>query len=76
MKTVTDKKGATDAAKAYLDYLWSKQAGNWPPIYIRKWGISDKNSDKCHLSDTPSKRCFGTWDEIMATLAMAACSVS
>ena len=71
MKTVTDKKGTTDAAKAYLDYLWSEQAQQLAAnLYLRPSvkSVLDKNSDKLPPIDTfRPNDAFGTWDEIMST---------
>ena len=71
VKTVTDKKGTTDAAKAYLDYLWSEQAQQLAAnLYLRPSvkSVLDKNSDKLPPIDTfRPNDAFGTWDEIMAT---------
>ena len=71
VKTVTDKKGTTDAAKAYLDYLWSEPAQQLAAnLYLRPSvkSVLDKNSDKLPPIDTfRPNDAFGTWDEIMAT---------
>ena len=71
VKTVTDKKGTTDAAKAYLDYLWSEPAQQLAAnLYLRPSvkSVLDKNSDKLPPIDTfRPNDAFGTWDEIMST---------
>ena len=71
VKTVTDKKGTTDAAKAYLDYLWSEPAQQLAAdLYLRPSvkSVLDKNSDKLPPVETfRPNDAFGTWDEIMST---------
>lgn len=69
---VTDKKGTTEAAKAYLDYLWSEPAQQLAAdLYLRPSvkAVLDKNSDKLPPLDTfQPNEVFGTWDEIMDKL--------
>lgn len=69
VNTVTDKKGTTEAAKAYLDYLWSEPAQQLAAdLYLRPsvQTILDKNSDKLPPVETfRPVDVFGTWDEIM-----------
>ena len=71
VKSVTDKKGTTEAAKAYLDYLWSEPAQQLAAdLYLRPSvkSVLDKNSDKLPPVDTfRPNDAFGTWDEIMST---------
>jgi len=71
VKTVTDKKGTTDAAKAYLDYLWSEPAQQLAAnLYLRPSvkSVLDKNGDKLPPVETfRPNDAFGTWDEIMST---------
>lgn len=71
VKAVTDKKGTTDAAKAYLDFLWSDAAQQLAAdLYLRPSvkSVLDKNSDKLPPIDTfRPNDAFGTWDEIMST---------
>ncbi|MAG84921.1 sulfate ABC transporter substrate-binding protein [Candidatus Poribacteria bacterium] len=67
--TVTDKKGTTDAAKAYLDYLWSEPAQQLAAdLYLRPsvQSVLEKNSDKLPPVETfRPNDTFGSWDEIM-----------
>lgn len=71
VKAVTDKKGTTDAAKAYLDYLWSEPAQQLAAdLYLRPsvHSVLAANSDKLPPVDTfRPNDAFGTWDEIMST---------
>ncbi len=71
VKTVTDKKGTTEAAKAYLDYLWSEPAQQLAAdLYLRPsvQSVLDKNGDKLPPVETfRPNDAFGTWDEIMDT---------
>ncbi len=71
VKSVTDKKGTTDAAKAYLDYLWSEPAQQLAAnLYLRPSvkSVLDKNGDKLPPIETfRPNDAFGTWDEIMGT---------
>ena len=71
VKSVTDKKGTTEAAKAYLDYLWSEPAQQLAAdLYLRPSvkSVLDKNSDKLPPVDTfRPNDAFGSWDEIMST---------
>ena len=71
VNTVTDKKGTTAAAKAYLDYLWSEPAQQLAAdLYLRPSvkSVLDKNSDKLPAIETfRPNDTFGTWDEIMGT---------
>ena len=71
VNTVTDKKGTTAAAKAYLDYLWSEPAQQLAAdLYLRPSvkSVLDKNSDKLPAIETfRPNDAFGTWDDIMGT---------
>ena len=71
VKSVTDKKGTTTAAKAYLDYLWSEPAQQLAAdLYLRPSvkSVLDKNSDKLPPIETfRPNDAFGSWDEIMTT---------
>ena len=71
VNTVTDKKGTTAAAKAYLDYLWSEPAQQLAAdLYLRPSvkSVLDKNSDKLPEIETfRPNDAFGSWDEIMGT---------
>ena len=71
VNTVTDKKGTTAAAKAYLDYLWSEPAQQLAAdLYLRPSdkGVLDKNSDKLPPIETfRPNDAFGSWDDIMGT---------
>jgi len=72
VKTVTDKKGTTEAAKAYLEYLWSEPAQQLAAdLYLRPSvkTVLDKNGDKLPPLETfQPNDVFGTWDEIMNNL--------
>ena len=69
VKTVTDKKGTTEAAKAYLDYLWSEPAQQLAAdLYLRPSdaNVLAKNADKLPTLNTFSPNAvFGSWDDIM-----------
>lgn len=71
VNTVTDKKGTTEAAKAYLDYLWSEPAQQLAAdLYLRPSlpSVLAANSDKLPPVDTfRPNDAFGSWDEIMST---------
>lgn len=71
VKTVTDKKGTTEAATEYLKYLWSDEAQQLAAdLYLRPsvQSVLDANSDKLPPVDTfRPNDVFGTWDEIMGT---------
>ena len=71
VNAVTDKKGTTKAAKAYLDYLWSEPAQQLAAdLYLRPSVkcVLDKNGDKLPAVETfRPNDAFGTWDEIMGT---------
>ena len=71
VKTVTDKKGTTEAATEYLDYLWSEPAQQLAAdLYLRPsvQSVLEANSDKLPPVDTfRPNDVFGTWDEIMDT---------
>ncbi len=71
VKTVTDKKGTTAAAKAYLDYLWSEPAQQLAAdLYLRPSvkSVLDKNGDRLPPIETfRPNDTFGSWDEIMKT---------
>ena len=71
VKTVTDKKGRTDAANAYLKGLWDKPAQELiAKMYLRP---SDKAVLAAHQSTLPPINIFepvavfGPWDGIMAS---------
>ena len=70
VKSVTDKKGTTAAAKAYLDYLWSEPAQQLAAdLYLRPSvkSVLDKNGDKLPPIETfRPNDTFGSWDEIMS----------
>ena len=70
VNAVTDKKGTTEAANAYLDYLWSKPAQQLAAdLYLRPSvpEVLAANSDKLPPLDTfRPNDTFGSWDEIMA----------
>ena len=70
VKSVTDKKGTTAAAKAYLDYLWSEPAQQLAAdLYLRPSvkSVLDKNGDKLPPIDTfRPNDAFGSWDDIMS----------
>ena len=69
VKTVTDKKGTTAAAKAYLDYLWSEPAQQLAAdLYLRPSvkSVLDKNGDKLPPIETfRPNDTFGSWDDII-----------
>ncbi|WP_227429500.1 sulfate ABC transporter substrate-binding protein [Psychrobacter sp. I-STPA6b] len=69
VNAVTDKKGTTEPAKEYLDYLWSEPAQQLAAdLYLRPsvQSVLEKNSDKLPPVDTfRPNDVFGTWDEIM-----------
>lgn len=69
VSAVTEKKGTTAAAKAYLDYLWSEPAQQLAAdLYLRPSvkSVLDKNGDKLPPVETfRPNDTFGTWDEIM-----------
>ncbi len=71
VNAVTEKKGTTAAAKAYLDYLWSEPAQQLAAdLYLRPSvkSVLDKNGDKLPPVETfRPNDTFGTWDEIMGT---------
>lgn len=71
VKSVTDKKGTTDAAKAYLDYLWSEPAQQLAAdLYLRPSvpSVLEKNGDKLPPVETfRPNDVFGSWDDIMGT---------
>ena len=66
---MTDKKGTTEAAKAYLDYLWSEPAQQLAAdLYLRPSdaNVLAKNADKLPTLNTFSPNAvFGSWDDIM-----------
>lgn len=68
---VTDKKGTTAAAKAYLDYLWSEPAQQLAAdLYLRPSlkSVLDKNGDKLPPIETfRPNDAFGSWEDIMGT---------
>ena len=70
VKSVTDKKGTTDAAKAYLDYLWSEPAQQLAAdLYLRPSdaAVLAKNEDKLPKITTFSPNAqFGSWSDIMS----------
>ncbi|MDO5767896.1 MAG: sulfate ABC transporter substrate-binding protein [Psychrobacter sp.] len=69
VKSVTDKKGTTEAAKDYLDYLWSEPAQQLAAdLYLRPSlpDVLAKNADKLPPIDTfRPNDTFGSWDDIM-----------
>jgi sulfate/thiosulfate transport system substrate-binding protein len=69
VKSVTDKKGTNDAAKAYLDYLWSEPAQQLAAdLYLRPSdaAVLAKNQDKLPALTTFSPNAeFGSWTDIM-----------
>lgn len=69
VKTVTDKKGTTDVAKAYLDGLWGDEAQQLAAnLYLRPSNatILAKNADKLPKINTFNpNEVFGSWDDIM-----------
>ncbi|MFW2176420.1 MULTISPECIES: sulfate ABC transporter substrate-binding protein [unclassified Moraxella] len=69
VKSVTDKKGTTEVAKAYLDSLWSDSAQQLSAdLYLRPSNeqILAKNADKLPPINTFRPReVFGSWDDIM-----------
>ncbi|MUG32397.1 MULTISPECIES: sulfate ABC transporter substrate-binding protein [Psychrobacter] len=71
VNTVTDKKGTTEAATEYLNYLWSEPAQQLAAdLYLRPsvQSVLDANSDKLPPIETfRPNDVFGTWDEIMDT---------
>lgn len=71
VNTVTDKKGTTEAAKAYLEYLWSEPAQQLAAdLYLRPSvaSVLAANSDKLPPVETfRPNDAFGSWDEIMST---------
>ncbi len=66
---VTDKKGTTQAATEYLQYLWSDEAQQLAAdTYLRPSNpsILAANSDKLPALETfRANEVFGSWDEIM-----------
>lgn len=66
---VTDKKGTTEAAAEYLQYLWSDEAQQLAAdSYLRPSNptILAANSDKLPALETfRANEVFGSWDEIM-----------
>lgn len=71
VKSVTDKKGTTEQAKAYLNYLWSAPAQQLSAdLYLRPSdaAILAKNTDKLpKLATFRPNDVFGSWDSIMTT---------
>lgn len=69
VKSVTDKKGTTEAAKAYLNGLWGDEAQQLAAnLYLRPSNpqILAKNADKLPAITTFNPTAtFGNWDEIM-----------
>ncbi|SUD90865.1 sulfate ABC transporter substrate-binding protein [Psychrobacter phenylpyruvicus] len=69
VNAVTDKKGTTEAATEYLQYLWSDEAQQVAANnYLRPSNpsILAANSDKLPPLDTfRANEVFGSWDEIM-----------
>ncbi len=67
--TVTDKKGTTDVAKAYLGYLWSDEGQNLAAdLYLRPSNpqVLAKYADRFPKVETfRPNDVFGTWPEIM-----------
>lgn len=70
VKSVTDRKGTTDAAKAYLAYLWSEPAQQLAAdLYLRPSdaAVLAKNEDKLPKLTTFSPNAqFGSWSDIMS----------
>lgn len=70
IKSVTDKKGTTDAAKAYIQGLWGDEAQQLAAnLYLRPSNaqILAKNADKLPAITTFNPNTvFGSWDDIMA----------
>ena len=67
--SVADKKGTQEAAKAYLEYLWSEPAQELAAqLYLRPRNADVLAKHKADFPDmetfTPNEK-FGTWDEIM-----------
>lgn len=71
VNAVTDKKGTTEAATEYLNYLWSEPAQQLAAdLYLRPSvaSVLEKNSDKLPPVETfRPNDTFGSWDEIMST---------
>lgn len=71
VNSVTDKKGTTQVAKAYLDYLWSEPAQQLAAdLYLRPSNadVLVKNHDKLpSLTTFKPTDVFGDWDTIMGT---------
>lgn len=69
VKAVTDKKGTTEAATEYLNYLWSDEAQQLAAdLYMRPTNpkILAANTDKLPAIETfRANDVFGTWDEVM-----------
>lgn len=69
VKSVTDKKGTTDVAKAYLDGLWGDEAQQLAAnLYLRPSNpaILAKNADKLpKITTFNPNEVFGSWDDIM-----------
>lgn len=70
VKTVTDKKGTTEVAKAYLNGLWSDDAQQLAAnLYLRPSNpqILAKNADKLpQIATFNPNTVFGNWDGIMS----------
>lgn len=71
VKTVTDKKGTTAAAQAYLDHLWSDEAQNLAAnLYLRpsKTEVLAKYTERFpQVEAFRANDVFGSWDDIMKT---------
>lgn len=71
VNSVTDKKGTTDVAKQYLNYLWSEPAQQLSAdLYLRPSDekVLEKNVDKLpKLATFRPNDVFGNWDTIMTT---------
>ena len=81
VKAVTDKKGTTDAAKAYLDYLWSEPAQQLAAdLYLRpsvqsvlRKTVTNYHQLKLSVRMTPLGHGMTSW---VLTSVMAACSIN
>ena len=67
--SVADKKGTQEAAKEYLEYLWSKPAQELAAkLYLRPRNAEVFAAHKADFPEietfSPNEK-FGTWDEIM-----------
>lgn len=71
VQSVTDKKGTSQAAKAYLDYLWSDEGQTLAAErYLRpsQTTVAAKFADRFPKVETfRANDLLGSWDEIMKT---------